>query len=308
MPTPEARIEAAYGFAFPPDFFRFADLLAALPDGLLPSALAMSPDAPFRIAAGLPPDRHPDRPTWADRYYDDLPEFVTLFTGYDGLHWGYFFDSPGELPPVVASYLHRDTFEHAACRDGVSNAVRLHVEQSEIVFAEMIEHDPDEEEYYRDKLAELVIVRDHLAAAWRADRPQTGQDYLDEYNGQSGRVETLPTWSRMGVVVPPGSYRPIGHPNTFRARPENRKPPSLTPAAVGPLVAAATAHLAAGYPGSALQLGHDLWCWAGDYPACYDLLDAAYAALGREPLRKQMHDAREYRAHCDAGRRKSAGG
>jgi hypothetical protein len=45
-----------------------------------------------------------------------------------------------------------------------------------------------------------------------------------------------------------------------------------------------------------------LWVWAGEFPECYALLDAAYSALGRQPLRRLMAEARSWRQHCD-GRR-----
>ena len=77
---------------------------------------------------------------------------------------------------------------------------------------------------------------------------------------------------------------------------------SLTRPQIQPLVAEALALLNAGKPGAALKLGRDLWCWAGEFPECYDLLDAAYGALGREPLRHMLVEARAWRAYCDAGR------
>ena len=65
------------------------------------------------------------------------------------------------------------------------------------------------------------------------------------------------------------------------------------------LMAEATASMKKGYPGSALKLGHDLWVWAREYPVVYDLLDAAYDALDRQPLRQRLKIAKEYRAWCE---------
>jgi hypothetical protein len=68
------------------------------------------------------------------------------------------------------------------------------------------------------------------------------------------------------------------------------------------LTAEAMPQLMDGFAGTALKLGHDLWVWAAVYPVCYDLLDDAYVALGREPLRPLLAAARSFREHCDRSR------
>src|SRR5262249_40375097 len=140
--TPESRVRDFYGFAFPDDFFHFRVFLASVPRGILGSACDMYPAFPFEVAAGQSASDYPKQPHWQDRYYPDLPEFVTLFPGTtDGLHWGYVFDAPGELPPVVAHYWHSDTFQHSIDGDSLFEAVRWHIEQSEVDYLEMIEDD-----------------------------------------------------------------------------------------------------------------------------------------------------------------------
>ncbi len=52
-----------------------------------------------------------------------------------------------------------------------------------------------------------------------------------------------------------------------------------------------------------IKLGRDLWGWAHEHPESYELLDAAYAALGREPLRRLLAAARGFREHCDSRRK-----
>src|SRR5437870_3701751 len=92
MPTPEQRVRDFYGFAFPDDFFHFREFMAGLPRNVLGDTCDMWPAFPFEVAAGRRAKDHPDHPHWEDRYYHDLPEFVTLFTGStDGLHYGYVF-------------------------------------------------------------------------------------------------------------------------------------------------------------------------------------------------------------------------
>jgi hypothetical protein len=68
------------------------------------------------------------------------------------------------------------------------------------------------------------------------------------------------------------------------------------------LVAEALRSLQADRPGAALKLGRDLWVWASEFPECYALLDAAYSALGRQPLRRLMTEARSWRQYCDSRR------
>jgi len=72
---------------------------------------------------------------------------------------------------------------------------------------------------------------------------------------------------------------------------------------IGPLIIEAKDWLQKGIPGPSLKLGRDLWLWAEEFPECYDLLDEAYAALGREPLRKLLREAQAFRKHCESERK-----
>ncbi len=275
MPTPEQRIREFYGFAFPDDFFAFREFMAGLPRNALHDVCDMRPAFPFAVANGCAATDYPDHPAWEDRYYNDLPEFVTLFRGsIDGLHFGYFFDAPGELPPVVAHFYNSDTFQHDLDGDTIFEAVRYRLENGESSFHEMIEDDPDEAAHYRRRLKQTERLREKLSKHFGADRPETGEEYTDTYDAYGGRKTVADTWDDMGIVVPKGKYRKLKR-DPFAAH-----PPQPTKAVIKPLVAQAKKQLAAGYPGAALKLGRDLWAWAGMFPVCYDLLDAAYAALG----------------------------
>ena len=131
MATPEERIREFYGFDFPAAFFRFREFLAELPAGLPGDSLDLNPAFPFDVADGKSAKDYPEHPHWEDRYYNDLPEFVTLFGGGpDGLHRGYFFDAPGELEPVVASFYNSATFDHTITGDHIFEAVRNIVEEA----------------------------------------------------------------------------------------------------------------------------------------------------------------------------------
>jgi hypothetical protein len=297
MGMAEQRIHDFYGFAFPDDFFRFRGFMGRLPPGILGDACDMHPAFPFEVADGKPPAEYPDHPHWEDRYYHDLPEFVTLFTGTtDGLHHGYFFDAPDELPPVVAHYWHSDSFQHTIDGDTLFEATRWHVEKAASDFLEMAD-DPGEADYCRERLKQVVMVRDRLSTVWGGDREQTGEDYLSEFRGSSWRKPVVKTWDGLGIVVPPATYTklPADPWAGYQADPQR--------AQVEELAAEAVQALRLGRPGTALQLGRNLWVWASEFQECYALLDAAYSALGREPLRRLMAEARGWREYCDGRRR-----
>jgi hypothetical protein len=96
----------------------------------------------------------------------------------------------------------------------------------------------------------------------------------------------------MGVVVPPDLYRPLSLADKrlwSRLRKEDDP---------WDFAEEARAALRAGFPGTALKLGKDLWATTGEVKTAYayELLDAAYAALGREELRAVL---RTHRADRD---------
>jgi hypothetical protein len=298
MPTPEQRIRDFYGFDFPDDFFRFREFMAALPRNALEDACEeLCPAFAFDVAAGRKPKDYPEHPYWEDRYYNDLPEFVTIFRGgMGGLHHGYFFDAPGELPPVCAFFWNSDSIEHDISGDTIFEAVRYQLERAESGYQEMIEDDPDDAAHYRRQLKNVARVREKLSKSFGADRPETGDDYMFSYDGSAWREPVAETRETMGIVVPKKKYRKL------KADPFARDNPRPTRSAIKSLAAEARKQLDAGYPGAALKLGRDLWVWARKFPVCYDLLDEAYAALGREPLRRLLAEARAFRAFCDRGR------
>jgi hypothetical protein len=296
--TPEQRIHDFYGFAFPDDFFRFREFLQELPAGVLSEVCDMNVAFPFSVALGELPHDYPEHPLWEDRYYHDLPEFVTLFTGtVDGLHWGYFFDAPGQYPPVVVHYWHSDTFQHAFDGDNVFEAVRNQVELNEEDYREMVDDSKEDADYYRKQLEQLAIVRDALAQFQKVGRLPVGNDRAKEFGRSAWRKPVVATWSDLGVVVPAKQYRQLsGDPlknsaTGYRVEPRRSKIEALS--------AEALRLLEEGFPGAALKLGHDLWVWANDFPECYALLEAAYNALGRKPLQKLLAEARAYREWCD---------
>jgi hypothetical protein len=109
-------------------------------------------------------------------------------------------------------------------------------------------------------------------------------------NSRDDRVVAR-TMEGMGVVVPEEQYRPLSlsYKKLWAFLRKGRDP--------GELVEEARQALKEGYPGTALKLGKDLWATTGKKKTAYayELLDRAYAALGREVLRKVLHTHRANR-------------
>src|SRR5262249_54706981 len=125
------------------------------------------------------------------------------------------------------------------------------------------------------------------------DWPEMGDEYFERYGGQVARNRHVAAATRenMGIVVPPGKYRPLSLPDK-KLWAALRKTDKLAP-----LVEEARQALREGYPGTALKLGKDLWAVGGEHQTmyAYELLDAAYAALGRDVLRRVLRTHRENR-------------
>jgi hypothetical protein len=260
-----ARLRELYGFDFPDELFEVAAWHRALTGEAARAfgeVLGISLRGPFDALAGKldGPLRYPAVLHW--RYQYDLPELFTVMVGdTDGLHWGYWFDDPGRLPPVVASFYARDGVEltqHAS----LLHAIAAHGAAARRGVRENRRTDAKHASRYDRDLAAL----DALDAVLPAPRPQPAREPVaDTPDGMGIVVDTalLGTWNP-----------PIG---------------KLDRAAA---LAFADAELAAGRPGSALEVGRALW--DGAKLAALDLLARAYAALDRAPLRAA---ALAHRAH-----------
>jgi hypothetical protein len=140
----------------------------------------------------------------------------------------------------------------------------------------------------------LDRLREDLCRYGTAERPEIGEDYVGKYGGHCARgacvvAETL---DHIGIVVPPEQYRPLTvKDRKLWARLRKDDNPR-------DLVDEARHALRAGFAGTALKLGKDLWAAGGEHQTMYsyELLDAAYEALGREVPRQVL---REHRAHRD---------
>jgi hypothetical protein len=288
--TPSDRrklLRALYGFDFPDDLFRFwefanrlrpLDPLAALADWM-----ELRLVGPFDVLAGRC-DRHRPRRSmllhW--RYSTDPPEFFTVLAG-DDLHWGYWLDDPPNGPVCVSSYYANEVFELSADDDNLFEAVRFHLEF-------WYEGDEDDGDVTEETQARNDVLRKALNR-YVPNRPETGEAYTDQYSGRAARNALIvaETEESMGVVVPPETYRPLSRKGK-RYLPYLRK--TDDPADV---VEEARRALRDGFPGTALKVGKDLWAVGGERKTEYahELLDAAYAALGRDVLREVLRVHRE---------------
>jgi len=139
-----ARLREIYGVEFPDELFEIWDWRSGLTGDSLHAfsdVLGLSLHGPFDVLAGKldGPLRYSPLLHW--RYQYDPPELFTVMTGdTDGLHWGYWFDDPGRLPPVVASFYARDAFELVESAS-LADAIGKHIERARAGIEDNRKHD-----------------------------------------------------------------------------------------------------------------------------------------------------------------------
>ena len=293
------QLRSLYGFDFPNDlfhFWEFANRLKPLdPVGAFWESLEIRLVGPFEVLSGRFDGRSPRlSPLLHWRYYLDPPEFFTVLSGAtDKLHWGYYLDNPGESVGCVASYYGNDVFELAADGDDLFAAVRFHLESNYWTAAEDLVADPKYAQEHEERLRNLRELRPRLMREGTGDRCEIGQTYCEKYEAAIIRNAAViaPTPERMGVVAPPETYRPLSLPDK-KLRPLLRKLKDPWE-----IVGEARQALREGFPATTLKLGKELWPLRGERKTAYayELLDAAYAALGRDVLSRVLHTHRENR-------------
>jgi hypothetical protein len=294
------QLRALYGFDYPDDLFRFWEFANRLkpldPLHALADLLHITLVGPFDVFSGRF-DRHTPRlsPLLHWRYYLDPPEFFTVFAGaVDRLHYGYYLDDPGEGRGCVASYYASDAFELAVAGDDLFQAARMELEMQCRDGEEYRVEDSDHAADYDAKLESLDSLRTALQAYATAERSEHGDAYFEKYQAAAARNASVvaSTPEGMGVVAPPATIRPLSLPD--------KKLRSLLRKVVDPVevVKEAKQALQEGFPATALKLGKELWPLGGARRTAYayELLDAAYKALGREFLREVL---RIHRANRD---------
>jgi len=291
------QLQTWYGFDFPDEFFRFWEFVNRLrpldPLNALSETLGITLVGPFEVLAGRFDRRTPRYSLllhW--RYYLDPPEFFTVLAGNtDGLHWGYYFDDPTRGEGCIASYYARDAFELSADGDTLFEALRLHLEEHYRDCEDYAEDEPEDAEDYAATMDELDPIRAALMDYSTGDRPDVGTDYEERYAGATTRAGRVVAATRegMGIVVPAETYRPLSlKDHKLWAQLRRTDDPAE-------IVEEARQALSEGFPGTALKLGKDLWSFGSESRTehAYELLNAAYEALGRDVLREvlQVHRA-----------------
>jgi hypothetical protein len=298
LAKPREQLRCLYGLDFPDDFFRFWEFVNRLrplePLAALAETCGIHLVGPFEVLAGRFDRRSPRHSMllhW--RYTNDPPEFFTVLLGHtDGLHWGYYLDDPATQSGCVASYYTNDAFELMTDGATLFEALRLQLEQQYRDCLDYRDHDPDNARDYEATLAALADLRHAVQRYETGQRSEVGEAYVEKYVAERQRAKHIVarTQEGMGVVAPAESYRPLSLKDAVLWKKLWRQ---SDPAA---LVEEARAALRDGYPATALKLGKDLWAVGGQQHTeyAYELLDAAYTALKRDPLREVL---REHRSH-----------
>jgi hypothetical protein len=267
MTDRRSQLHELFHVDFPGEFFDFWAWQQALEgeaERAFREVLGMALRGAFDVLAGKFDGRELRYPAvlhW--RYQYDPPEFFTVLTGdTDGLHWGYWFDDPARLPPVVASYYARDAFE-LSVDPSLFRAVASHLGRTHRGTLENREDDRAHRATYDRDLAALDLLLTRLPAIPPAPI----------------RTPTQRTAEGMGIVVAPELVAPW------------QRPKHADRAAI---LAFVDVELRAGRPGTALLVGKTLW--DGERGIAFEVLDRAYAALDREPLRRVAAAHREHPA------------
>ena len=281
-------LKDAYLINFPDDLFQFWEFVksfdASDPLALFWKPMGISLEGPFNILAGRHDKVPPDGWYLGTRYYDDPPEFFTAFIGdTDGQHWGYWFDDPdNSLDCCLADYYSRDAFELTEDGETLFEAFRLQLEGCHMSALENIETDPNirhARPSYEADLENYAMYRNRLLSYTTAGRTEVGAEYLGKYSGVSGRPVIADTFEGMGVVVPEHLYRPL-----------NVSVGELRDLVTGysdlsPVLTEAHRALTEGFPGTALELGKNLWIGnQAQKQEAYRILEGAHTALNRPTL------------------------
>ena len=289
----ESLRQAYFGIHFPDDFFRFQDFVSVLKaeHGVDINNSAMQirlGDAFKAFEPGV--DIETLNPAVTSRYPNDPPEFFTMIHGpSDGLHWGYYFEDPQEPEYFVASYFHSEPIEFSVDGQNLFEAVRRFLEQGYEDKKDYLEVFGDDD--YRREIAELDLIRGVLQKYATQERAETGRAYVETYDFV--RSATAPTRDRIGVFIERSLYRPL--PGAEQFLDPNFTP---TPEEVERFTRDAAALLREGFPGAALKLGKDLWCYEQYKAESFRALETAYRALGRSISLKILNIAKEQHANA----------
>jgi len=287
--------EAYLGILFPYCFFRFHDFVEDLKTAhgidINRCALQIQLGDAFQVFQPAPDPKSFD-PLTTSRYPNDPPEFFTVLHGpSDGLHWGYYFEDPGQPEYFVASYFHNEPLQFSIDGQNLMEAARKFLEQCYEDNKEYLEIHG--EEVYVKELEELALIRSVLRNYGTGEREEIGNEYVEKY--EYTRQVTAPTRDGLGIVVGEHLYSPLPDADYF-LNPDF----TPTPEQVDRYMKEASEKLAEGLPGAALKLGKDLWCYARYKGESFRMLELAYGALNRDTSLALLNIARKQTAAGEA--------
>ncbi len=274
---------------------------AGLSTWFAPGALLRQPCDAAEIYGEVPPGREGALDARLDmRYRRDAPQFVTFLGGdSDGLHWGFWYDSPAHFPVIAHNYA-RDSAE--TWLDGVVEVLpfmrKMIAKATEEAFEELVAGDPAGAGAGEPAGAEAADVTEdsgisYPLARWRALR--VVMLLLDGIEAAAAaflidappeppcpwpRTEGYPT-GNPSLALRPDSGTVPSHVVSYQG---TEDAPSLETRLAW--IAKARRELAAGRPAYAQALGLYLhWADADDMrEAAGALLLEAYEALGFKPF------------------------
>jgi hypothetical protein len=280
-------LRECYGIVFPDSFFRFKEFL----EELSKAGLSLQ-DSPLEIRVGPVFDVFDEKldiekfnPLLESRYYRDPPEFFTLLNGNtDGLHWGYYIDDPSHPTFPVAAYYHSSAYEFTLEGDDLFQALGRYLEKVSESTREYLHSDPANKSNYEEQLRKLdrigVVLKKFEAESPALPKPP----YVREI--------TAPTRSGLGIVTKKSLYKES--PELAQLLSQER----LSDRDIQQLIQLAKDSIDAGYFGTALRIGEELWIERNCFTEVYELLDRVYQKLDRPVLQRALQSARVFRARA----------
>lgn len=280
------QLHAEYGVVFPEELYelahfrhRAAELFdATVQRAMGPFAYLLDHAAEDRYHCG-----------WYEPEKENTPEvFRVLHHLLKMVEIAYYFDDPNEPPACVCTYTayRNEPLVLTPVSGTVFEAMRAAIEGAYPRLVELSKT-PGMKGHYRAEVAQADRCRALLGEFALGERVETGKAYTRKYKPMVARKPIAKTMDGMGIVVPAGSYRAL-------SVADKELWPQLAakklPVAV---IKEAEKALVDGFAGTALKLGRDIWTvYAREGKktpdVAYDLLDAAYRALGRVSFAERL--------------------
>ncbi|MDX1958318.1 MAG: DUF2228 domain-containing protein [Leptospiraceae bacterium] len=275
---PQKNIKDLFGFDFPEDFFQFYDWLQNNKQINLQDDLEIALLDIFDIFKNDFNENNLFDFIQKFRFYNDPPEFIGLFRGFtDGLHWGYYFDSPEEISPIVTFYYHSDSYELENAGNTIFESLRCLIETNEEVYEDFLETetDPNMQEVYHRDMNIYKEIRP-LLLPFTSDRSEIGSVYIEKYQSVNSRNHLIiaPTYHRFGIIAPLDTYKHIDDMQY-----------DLTHKQIENYIDLAYQCLKEGFPATSLQIAHNFWVGKKTYrEQVNDLFKKSYELLNRKSL------------------------